>query len=83
MLAAKLFDTPLIIVPGMDAATIEAEWNAMVERSRMTQRLIDGLIDWETFLDFMVQAGYEPAELLQQAEENLDFAIREGLEIER
>jgi hypothetical protein len=83
MLAAKLFDTPLIIVPGMDEATIEAEWNAMVERSIMTQRLIDGLIDWETFLDFMAQAGYEPADLLQQAEENLDFAIREGLEIER
>jgi hypothetical protein len=83
MLASRLLDTPLIVVPGMDEATIEAEWNAMIERSRMTQKLIDGLIDWEVYLDFMAQAGYEPTDLLNQAEENLEFAIKDGLEIER
>jgi hypothetical protein len=83
MLAARLFDTPLIVVPGMDEATIAAEWDAMIQRSHMTQKLIDGLIDWETFLDFMAQQGYEPTDLLDQAEENLDFAIREGVELER
>lgn len=83
MLASRIFDTPLIVVPGMDEATIAAEWDAMIERSKMTQKLIDGQIDWEVYLDFMAQAGYEPTELLTQAEENLDFAISEGLVIER
>ncbi len=83
MLAAKMMETPLIVVPGMSDQEIEAEWNLHIQRSRMTQRLIDGLIDWEAYLDFMAEQGYEPSELLSQAEENLDFAIKEGLILER
>jgi hypothetical protein len=83
MNAAKLLDTPLIIIPGMSDEEIESEWNAMIERSKMTQNLIDGNINWECYLEFMHEQGFEPVELLDQAEENLEFAIREGLIIER
>lgn len=81
--ALKLLDTPLIISPEMSEIDLEVEWNAMVLRSKMTQKLIDAEIDWETYLDFMAQQGYEPTELMDAAEENLDFAIREGILIER
>ena len=83
MLASKLFETPLIIVPGMDEATIEAEWQLMVKRAEMTQAFLDRKIDIETYFDFMIEQGYEPSDLLDQAEENLQFAISEGLELER
>lgn len=83
MLASRLFDTPLIVVPGMSQEQLDAEWDAMITRAKMTQKLIDGAIDWEVYFDFMREQGYEPEELLDQAAENLDFAIREGLVIER
>lgn len=78
MISNWLLDTPLIVVSGMSEAEIEEEWDRAVKRSQMTQQLIDGAIDWETYLDFMAEQGYEPAELLDVAEENLDFAMQEG-----
>ena len=81
--AAKLLDTPLIIVPGMSDADIDAEWNAHVERVRMTDMFLAGEIDPEYYCDFMAQQSIDPEELLDAAEENLEFAIAEGLVIER
>ncbi|QYO62784.1 hypothetical protein [Leptolyngbya sp. 7M] len=83
MLAASLIETPLIITAGMSDEELAAEWDAMVRRSKLTQQLIDGQIDWEFYFDWMAQHGYEPAELLDTAEENLEFAIKEEIFIER
>lgn len=83
MLASKLLETPLVVTPDMSDDQLEAEWLAMLQRSKLTQQLIDGQIDWEFYLDFMAQQGYEPAELLDTAEENLEFAIKERIFVER
>lgn len=83
MLANWTLDTPLIVTPGMDEEEIEALWNATYQRAKMTQSFLDGDIDCETYLDFMAQSGYEPEDLLDAAEENLDYAINQGIVIER
>lgn len=81
--ADRLIDTPLIITEGMSDSDLESEWNAMIQRSILTQKLCDGLISWEYYLDFMAQQGYEPAELLDTAEENLKFCINQGIAVQR
>lgn len=83
MLANALLDTPLIVLPGMDDAEIDALWNATYQRAKMLQSFLDGEIDVETYLDFMAQQGYEPEDLLDTAEENLAFAMQQGLALER
>lgn len=83
MLASDLLDTPIVICPEMSEADFSREWAAAKQRSRMIDLLIQGRIDWETYLDFMAQAGYEPCDLLDAAEENLQFCINEGIVIER
>lgn len=83
MQAAKIFETPLIITPEMTDEEFRSEWDLMVQRSITTQRFIDGQIDLIYFLDWMAQHGYEPSELISQAEENFNFAVHEGLELER
>jgi hypothetical protein len=83
MLANALLDTPLIVLPGMDDAEIDALWKATYQRSKMLQAFLDGEIDVETWLDFMAEQGYEPEDLLNIAEQNLDFAIQQGIVIER
>ena len=83
MLVNALLDTPLIVLPGMDDAEIDALWNATYQRSKMTQAFLDRAIDVETYLDFMAQSGYEPEDLLDTAEENLGFAMQQGIVIER
>jgi len=83
MFANDLLDTPLIILPGMDEGELEALWVETYQRSKMTQAFLDQVIDVETYFDFMAQAGYEPSELLDAAEENLDFVMQQGLELER
>lgn len=83
MIANDLLDTPLIVLPGMNAEEIDALWQQTFERSKMTQAFLDGTIDVETYFDFMAQQGYEPSELLDTAEENLEFAIQQGLDLER
>lgn len=83
MLANFCLDTPLVVTPGMDDEEIEALWRATFQRAKMTQAFLDRQIDVETYLDFMAQAGYEPSELLDVAEENLEFAINEGIFLEK
>lgn len=83
MLANALLDTPLIVLPGMDDEEIDALWQQTCQRSKMTQAFLDQAIDVETYFDFMAQCGYEPEALMDTAEENLEFAIAEGLVIER
>ena len=84
MIEAKwLLDTPLIVTQDMSEADIKIEAEKSVQRALMTQQFIDGEIDVETFLDFMAQQGYEPEELLDVAEQNLEFVINEGIEIEK
>jgi hypothetical protein len=83
MIANYLLDTPLIVLPGMDDEEVEALWQQTYQRSKMTQAFLDQAIDVETYFDFMAQQGYEPSELLDTAEENLAFAIAQGLYLER
>lgn len=83
MIANDLLDTPLIVLPGMGDEEIEALWQSTYRRAKMTQAFLDREIDIETYFDFMAQEGYEPCDLLDTAEENLDFAIQQGLVIER
>lgn len=84
MLEAKwLMDTPLIVTQDMSEADLQIEAEKSMKRAIMTQHFIDGRIDVETFFDFMAEQGYEPAELLEQAEENLQFVIKEGIAIEK
>ncbi len=81
MEARFLLDTPLIVSPGMSDQEIDFLWQQTYLRSLMTQRFVDGVIDVETFLDFMAEQGYEPCELLDQAEENLAYAQAEGINL--
>lgn len=83
MRANWLLDTPLILVEGMSQSDLDAEWEAATARARVTQQLIDGEVDWEYYFDFMAQQGYEPAELMDTAEQNLKFAIEQGISIVR
>lgn len=83
MIANDLLDTPLIVLPGMSDEEIEALWQSTYRRAKMTQAFLDREIDVETYFDFMAQEGYEPCELMDAAEENLDFAMQQGLVIER
>lgn len=78
----KLIDTPLIVVPDMTEADIDAAWDEHVQRVRMTDQFLAGTLDPETYLDFMCEQGIEPEEVLDQAEANLEFVIHEGLIIE-
>lgn len=81
--ANQLLDTPLIILPGMDDQEIDALWLQTYQRSKMVQAFLDRQIDAETFFDFLAQQGYEPEEVLNTAEENLEFAIANRLVIQR
>lgn len=83
MIANDLLDTPLIVLPGMGDEEIEALWQSTYRRAKMTQAFLDREIDVETYFDFMAQEGYEPSELLDAAEENLAFAMQQGLVVER
>jgi hypothetical protein len=83
MIANTLLDTPLIVLPGMNDEEIDVLWQQTYQRSKMTQAFLDQQIDVETYFDFMAQCGYEPEELMDTAEENLEFAIAQGLVIER
>ncbi|MBW4474061.1 MAG: hypothetical protein KME45_27355 [Stenomitos rutilans HA7619-LM2] len=83
MIATDLLDTPLIVRPGMDDEEIEALWQQTYRRAKMTQAFLDREIDVETYFDFMAQAGYEPSELMDAAESNLEFVMQQGLELER
>jgi len=83
MLVNSLLDTPLILQPGASDDEIEALWRETYTRAKMTQAFLDREIDVETYFDFMAQCGYEPAELMDTAEDNLDFAIKEGIELIR
>lgn len=80
--ALRLIDTPVLILPGMSDAEIDAEWDLHVQRQKMTDKFLSGQIDPETYFDFMAQNGYEPEELMDDAEENLDFVISQGLVID-
>jgi len=83
MLVNSLLDTPLILHPGASEDEIEALWRETYTRAKMTQAFLDRQIDAETYLDFMAQCGYEPTELLDTAEENLQFAINQGIQLSR
>lgn len=82
MLASALLDTPLIVLPGMCEEEIDALWLQTWRRSKATQAFLDREIDVETYLDCMAENGIEPAELLDAAEENLDFVIYQGIPVE-
>jgi hypothetical protein len=81
--ALKLIDTPLIVLPGMTETEIDAAWEDHVQRVKMTDQFLAGTIDPETYFDFMIEGGFEPEELMDEAEANLEFAIQQGLIIEK
>jgi hypothetical protein len=82
MLANFLLDTPLIVHHGMSDDEIEELWCVTYARAKMTQAFLDQTIDPETYLDFMEQTGIDGGELLDVAEENLEFAIKDGISLE-
>ncbi|NDJ16784.1 hypothetical protein [Myxacorys almedinensis] len=67
----------------MTDADIDTQWDLHVLRVQMTDGFLQGTIDPETYFDFMAQQGYEPEQLMDDAEENLQFAIQKGLKIEK
>lgn len=83
MLAGDLLDMPLIIDQTMDDDELAVEWERAKARSRMTQLFVAGKVDVESYLDFMAEQGYEPSELLDTAEANLEFCMSEGIPVER
>jgi hypothetical protein len=83
MLVNFCLDTPLIVEPGMDDQEIDELWRLTFERSKMTQAFLDRKIDAVAYLDWMEQSGIDAAELLDTAQENLEFAISDGIVLER
>lgn len=81
MLVNKLLETPILVTPAMCDDEFETEWDAMIQRSHLTQQLIDGGIDWEYYLDWMSEHGYDAGDLLTTAEQNLEFAQKEGIQL--
>ncbi|MBW4465669.1 MAG: hypothetical protein KME07_09545 [Pegethrix bostrychoides GSE-TBD4-15B] len=51
-------------------------------QQQVTQKLLDKEIDWEFYFDFMAESGIEPEELIDTAQGNLDFAIKENIILE-
>jgi hypothetical protein len=82
MQAGDLLDMPLIIDQAMDDDELAVEWERAKARSHMTQLFVVGKVDVESYLDFMAEQGFEPAELLDVAEANLAFCIAEGIPVE-
>lgn len=82
MRSLELIETPLIVVRGMSEAEIEELWVQHCLRARMTQEFLDKNIDAETFLDFLAEQNYDPGEVLDTAEENLNWAIKSGTTVE-
>lgn len=80
--ASQLLETPTIITANVCQSEIDADWQLMIQRQRLTQQLLDHQIDWEYYFDWMIQHGYEPEELIDTAQQNLDWAISQGIEIE-
>jgi hypothetical protein len=82
MQSGDLLDTPLFLDREMDAEELAVEWERAKARSHMTQLFVAGKVDVESYLDFMAEKGFEPAELLDVAEANLAFCIAEGIPVE-
>lgn len=82
MLASLLMETPVIFTGNACQSEIDALWQQMEIQQQFTQKLLDKEIDWEFYFDFMAQSGIEPEELIDTAQENLDFAIKENIILE-
>lgn len=65
--------TPLIILPDMSESDIDAEWDAMVRRSKAMDEFLDGEISFSEYSEFLDHDGIDIPEYLDQWEENLDF----------
>ena len=77
-----IWEAPLVIDPDMDWADIEQEWDAMVDRSIMTQHFIQGNLDLITYLDFLESQGIQMDQYIQETNEAADHVLREGIEVE-
>ncbi len=80
--ASLLLETPVLISDHLCDAELDAEWRAMLARSKVTEAFLDRKIDAEYYFDWMIQHGYEPEDLIDTAIENLEFAQAEGIRIE-
>lgn len=75
-------ETPVIIAGTACQGEIDELWRQMQIQQQVTQKLLDKEIDWEFYFDFMAESGIEPEELINTAQENLDFAIKENIILE-
>lgn len=80
--AIRLIETPVIYTGNTCPEELDQLWAEMEQRQALTRKLLDGAIDWEFYFDFMAQSGIEPEELIDTAQQNLDFAIAQGIPIE-
>lgn len=78
----KLIECTSLYLPEFSEADIEAEARRMFQRSTVINDFLEGKVDAETFLDFLVEEGYDSTEVMDQAEENLEFVMNNGIVLE-
>lgn len=82
MEATRLMDTPLIILPDMSNADIDALAAEAWARTCLLQRVLDGKASWEEYLEMLFEHGIDSEEAIETAQNNLSYAITEGMWIE-
>ena len=77
-----LLNAPLVLTPEMCENEMDILAGQMIERSFMTRDFLAGLIDAETYFDYLAQQEIDPYDLVEAFVDNAQFAIENGFPVE-
>jgi hypothetical protein len=77
-----LLNAPILLTPEMCEQEMDVLAGQMVERSFMTRDFLAGLVDAETYFDYLSEQEIDPYEIVAAFVDNAQFAIENGLPIE-
>lgn len=65
--------TPLIVLPDMSQADIDAAWDDMVRRSKATDEFLNGEMNFSEFSEYLDHDDIDIENYLEEWEENLNL----------
>ena len=77
-----LLSDQLILSPAVGDQELKELANAHFKRQKSTLNFLERKITAEEFLETIYELGEDPEHVLEVAESNLDFVIRNGIELE-
>ena len=77
-----LLNAPILLTPEMCEKEMDFLAGQMVERSFMTRDFLAGLVDAETYFDYLAQQEIDPFEIVEAFVDNAQFALENDLPIE-